>query len=382
MKDTEYEKLLSDGQAILDEFIDNAKNWLDQRIDEFDITMQEIIDQSNENASNISQTITDTAENYGYKLSESMSNIWSTNASNITNGINSVLGDFSNKFVEGNNAINKVCGDINAAVQGLLKNSNDEAQRVADEIARQQAEQNANTDGGGSSDSGDDWSDNWDNSDSGSSDDGESDGVNWIYEEDSYPKDLLDIENSIVDRLKYNSIASSFGARAGYYEQITGDSDYYGTAEQNIRLLNYLKNNGYRKGTKSATAGIHRTDEDGLGSEVIFSKKYGTLRKLDTGDMVFNKDQVEKLWNLSKGMPNMFVDNLGANLPDISNISNNLANKVDVSYGDVSLSFPNVHNYEDFMKQAQQDPKFEKMVQNMTLGQTLGRNSLSKLTFR
>lgn len=387
LKDTEYEKLISDTQAILDNLADTTKTWLDERLDSFDITMQEIIDQSNENASNISQTITDTAENYGYKLSESMSSIWSTNANNITNGINSVLGDFSNKFVEGNNAINKVCGDINAAVQGLLKNSNDEAQRVADEIARQQAEQNANTDGGysdggGSSDSGDDWSDNWDNSDSGSSNDGGSDGVNWIYEEDSYPKDLLDIENSIVDRLKYNSIASSFGARAGYYEQITGDSDYYGTAEQNIRLLNYLKNNGYRNGTKSATAGIHRTDEKGLGSEVIFSKKYGTLRKLDAGDMVFNKDQVEKLWNLSKGMPNMFVDNLGAKLPDIPNISNSLANKVDVEFGDVSLSFPNVHNYEDFMKQAQQDPKFEKMVQNMTLGQTLGRNSLSKLTFR
>lgn len=387
LKDTEYEKLISDTQAILDNLADTTKTWLDERLDSFDITMQEIIDQSNANASNIADTITSTANDYGIKLSESMSSIWSTNANNITNSINSVLGDFSNKFVEGNNAINKVCGDINAAVQGLLKNSNDEAQRVADEIARQQAEQNANTnggysDGGGSSGGGDDWSDNWDNSDSGSSDDGGSDGVNWIYEEDSYPKDLLDIENSIVDRLKYNSIASSFGARAGYYEQITGDSDYYGTAEQNIRLLNYLKNNGYRKGTKSAKPGIHLTDEDGLGSEVIFSKKYGTLRKLDAGDMVFNKDQVEKLWNLSKGMPNMFVDNLGANLPDISNISNNLANKVDVSYGDVSLSFPNVHNYEDFMKQAQQDPKFEKMVQNMTLGQTLGRNSLSKLTFR
>lgn len=387
LKDTEYEKLISDTQAILDNLADTTKTWLDERLDSFDITMQEIIDQSNENASNISQTITDTAENYGYKLSESMSNIWSTNANNITNGINSVLGDFSNKFVEGNNAINKVCGDINAAVQGLLKNSNDEAQRVADEIARQQAEQNANTnggysDGGGSSGGGDDWSDNWDNSDSGSSDDGGSDGVNWIYEEDSYPKDLLDIENSIVDRLKYNSIASSFGARAGYYEQITGDSDYYGTADQNILLLDYLKSHGLKKGSKSAHGGLTLTDEDGLGSEVIFSKKYGTLRKLDAGDMVFNKDQVEKLWNLSKGMPNMFVDNLGANLPDISNISNNLANKVDVSYGDVSLSFPNVHNYEDFMKQAQQDPKFEKMVQNMTLGQTLGRNSLSKLTFR
>lgn len=387
LKDTEYEKLISDTQAILDELQDNAKNWLDQRIDEFDVTMQEIIDQSNENASNISQTITDTAENYGYKLSESMSNIWSTNASNITNGINSVLGDFSNKFVEGNNAINKVCGDINAAVQGLLKNSNDEAQRVADEIARQQAEQNANTDGGysdggGSSDSGDDWSDNWDNSDSGSSDDGGSDGVNWIYSPDDFPKDELDISSSIVDRIKWHDYDSSFGARAGYYEQMGYDDPYYGTSEQNIQMLEYMKSHGLKKGSKSAHGGLTLTDEDGLGSEVIFSKKYGTLRKLDAGDMVFNADQVEKLWNLSKGMPNMFVDNLGAKLPDIPNISNSLANKVDVSYGDVSLSFPNVKNYEDFMKQAQQDPKFEKMVQEMTLGQTLGRNSLSKLTFR
>ena len=392
LKDTEYEKLISDTQAILDNLADTTKTWLDERLDSFDITMQEIIDQSNENASNISQTITDTAENYGYKLSESMSNIWSTNASNITNGINSVLGDFSNKFVEGNNAINSVCNSINSAVQGLLANSNAEAQRVADEIARQQAEQNANTDGGysdgGSSSGGDsgsnDWSDNWDNSDSGSSDDGGSWG-DWFYHlEDDYPKDLLEIDTSIVDRLKANDIDSSFGARADYYSAMGGDGEYYGSSDQNIWMLDQLKSHGYRKGTKSATAGIHRTDEDGLGSEVIFSKKYGTLRKLDTGDMVFNKDQVEKLWNLSKGIttPNMYMDNLGAKLPDIPNISNNLANKVDVSYGDVSLSFPNVHNYEDFMKQAQQDPKFEKMVQNMTLGQTLGRNSLSKLTFR
>lgn len=185
-------------------------------------------------------------------------------------------------------------------------------------------------------------------------------------------------------RLKWNDFDSSFGARAGYYEQITGDSDYYGTAEQNIRLLNYLKNNGYCKGTKSATAGIHRTDEKGLGSEVIFSKKYGTLRKLDAGDMVFNADQVEKLWNLSKGIttPNMFVDNLGAKLPDIPNISNNLANKVDVEFGDVTLSLPNVKNYEDFMKQMVSDKRFLKAVQEGTLGQVLGRNSLNMLTFR
>lgn len=390
LKDTEYEKLISDTEAILDNLADTTKTWLDERLDSFDITMQEIIDQSNENASNISQTITDTAENYGYKLSESMSSIWSLNANNITNGINSVLGDFSNKFVEGNNAINSVCNSINSAVQGLLANSNAEAQRVADEIARQQTEQNANTDGGysdggGSSGGGDDWSDNWDNSDSGSSDDSGSDGVNWIYSPDSYPKDLLNIENSIVDRIKWHDYDSSFAARSQYYDQMGGEGQYYGTYDQNIFMLDWMKSHGYRKGTKSATSGVHIYDEDNPGSEVIVTK-YGTLRQFDSGDTVFSKEQVQKLWDMSKGItaltPNMGLSNIATKLPDIPANSKSMSNKVDVSYGDVSLSFPNVHNYEDFMKQAQQDPKFEKMVQNMTLGQTLGRNSLSKLTFR
>lgn len=390
LKDTEYEKLISDTQAILDNLADTTKTWLDERLDSFDITMQEIIDQSNENASNISQTITDTAENYGYKLSESMSSIWSTNANNITNGINSVLGDFSNKFVEGNNAINKVCGDINAAVQGLLKNSNDEAQRVANEIARQQAEQNANTDGGysdggGSSDSGDDWSDNWDNSDSGSSDDGGSDGVNWIYSPDDFPKDELDISSSIVDRIKWHDYDSSFAARSQYYDQMGGEGQYYGTYDQNIFMLDWMKSHGYRKGTNSAKPGIHLTDEDGLGSEVIVTK-YGTLRQLEAGDTVFSKEQVQKLWDMSKDItaltPNMGLNNITTKLPDIPANSKSMTNKVDVEFGDVTLSLPNVKNYEDFMKQMVSDKRFLKAVQEGTLGQVLGRNSLNMLTFR
>lgn len=392
LKDTEYEKLISDTQAILDNLADTTKTWLDGRLDSFDITMQEIIDQSNENASNISQTITSTAENYGYKLSESMSSIWSINASNITNGINSVLGDFSNKFVEGSNAINKVCGDINAAVQGLLKNSNDEAQRVADEIARQQAEQNANTDGGysdsgssGSDSDSNDWSDNWDNSDSGSSDDSGSDGVNWIYSPDSYPKDLLNIENSIVDRIKWHDYDSSFAARSQYYDQMGGEGQYYGTYDQNVFMLDWMKNNGYRKGTKSATSGVHIYDEDNPGSEVIVTK-YGTLRQFDSGDTVFSKEQVQKLWDMSKGItaltPNMALNNIASKLPDIPVNSKSMSNKMDVQFGDVTLSLPNVQNYEDFMKQMVRDKRFLTAVQEGTLGQVLGHNSLNVLTYR
>lgn len=381
LKDTEYEKLISDTEKILDQLKDNTQEWLDQRLDQLDNLIQDIIDQSNNNASDIAETITSTAENYGYKLSESMASIWSTNTGNITK----VLDNFSTNFIDSNSKIKDVCDNINSAVQGLLANSNAEAQRVADEIARQQAEQNANSDGGysgGNDYSGDDWSGNWDTG-SDNNDSSGSDGVDWIYSKDYFDKNSLNIDTSIVDRLKLHDYDSSFAARSQYYDQMGGEGQYYATYDQNVWMLDWMKSHGYRKGTKSAISGLHIYDEDDPGSEVLVTK-YGVLRQFDSGDTVFNKDQVEKLWNLSKGIttPNMYMDNLGAKLPDISNMSNNLSNKVDVQFGDITLSLPNVRNYEDFMKEAQKDPKFEKMIQNMTLGQTLGRNSLNKLTFR
>lgn len=381
LKDTEYEKLISDTEKILDQLKDNTQEWLNQRLDQLDNLIQDIIDQSNDNASDIAETITSTAENYGYKLSESMASIWSTNTGNITK----VLDNFSTSFIDSNSKIKDVCDNINSAVQGLLANSNAEAQRVADEIARQQAEQNASSDGGysgGNDYSGDDWSGNWDTG-SDDNDSSGSDGVDWIYIKDYFDKNSLNIDTSIVDRLKLHDYDSSFAARSQYYDQMGGEGQYYATYDQNVWMLDWMKSHGYRKGTKSAISGLHIYDEDDPGSEVLVTK-YGVLRQFDSGDTVFNKDQVEKLWNLSKGIttPNMYMDNLGAKLPDISNMSNNLSNKVDVQFGDVTLSLPNVRNYEDFMKEAQKDPKFEKMIQNMTLGQTLGRNSLNKLTFR
>ena len=381
LKDTEYEKLISDTEKILDQLKDNTQEWLNQRLDQLDNLIQDIIDQSNDNASDIAETITSTAENYGYKLSESMASIWSTNTGNITK----VLDNFSTSFIDSNSKIKDVCDNINSAVQGLLANSNAEAQRVADEIARQQAEQNASSDGGysgGNDYSDDDWSENWDTG-SDDNDSSGSDGVDWIYSKDYFDKNSLNIDTSIVDRLKLHDYDSSFAARSQYYDQMGGEGQYYATYDQNVWMLDWMKSHGYRKGTKSAISGLHIYGEDDPGSEVLVTK-YGVLRQFDSGDTVFNKDQVEKLWNLSKGIttPNMYMDNLGAKLPDISNMSNNLSNKVDVQFGDVTLSLPNVRNYEDFMKEAQKDPKFEKMIQNMTLGQTLGRNSLNKLTFR
>ncbi len=378
LQQTEMEKAMSDVEQILDNVQSELETWISKRLDNIDELIGQVIESSNTNAGSISDTITSTAESNGYKLSESMASIWSTNTGNITN----VLGDFSNKFVEGNNAITNVCNNINSAVQGLLANSNAEAQRVADEIARQQAEQNASSDGGysgGSDYSSDDWSSNWDtdSDDSGSSYSGD---VDWIYEENYYPRDLLNIDQSVVDRLKWNNFASSFGARSQYYDQMGGDGQYTGSYDQNVFMLDYLKSHGYRKGTRSATSGVHIYGEDNPGSEVLVTK-YGVLRQFDSGDTVFNKEQVQKLWNLSKGIttPNMYMDNLGAKLPDITPVSTNKS--VDIGGINVNVNKVVTDNPEDFTRQLTNElagnSKIQKILGEINSNQLLGRNSLS-----
>lgn len=73
-----------------------------------------------------------------------------------------------------------------------------------------------------------------------------------------------------------------------------------------------------RTGTKAAQRGLYLTDEEGIGSEAILTKN-GVLRQLDAGDMVFNANQREALWNLSKLDMSAFRKIAGNNGTTITN---------------------------------------------------------------
>lgn len=61
-----------------------------------------------------------------------------------------------------------------------------------------------------------------------------------------------------------------------------------------------FKAKGYASGTKSATAGLHQYDE--YGSELIMDSEGNKYRIFKSGDMVFDHNQTERLWNFSKGL--------------------------------------------------------------------------------
>lgn len=384
LEETEYEQYIEDQTKMLDDLASQAEEWINTRLDNLDGLIQQIIDDSNTHSGEIKDTITNTANEFGINLSDGMKSIWETNTNNINNNITSVFNDFGTKFDNTMTTLNNVVSGIESKVQEMLSLANEEAAQRQAELEEQRRQQEAAE--SNSSSSGDysepdyDWDDiGGEDSDSSSG----GDGVDWIYSPDYFPKDQLNVNTSIVDRLKSLDYDSSFGARAMYFEQMGLGNDYTGSYDDNVAMLEWMKSRGiggYRKGTKSATKGLHIYGEDNPGSEVLVTK-YGVLRQFDSGDTVFNKDQVEKLWNLSKGIttPNMYMDNLGAKLPDITPVSTNKS--VDIGGINVNVDKVVTDNPEDFTRQLTNElagnSKIQKILGEINSNQLLGRNSLS-----
>lgn len=384
LEETEYEQYIEDQTKMLDDLASQAEEWINTRLDNLDGLIQQIIDDSNTHSGEIKDTITNTANEFGINLSDGMKSIWETNTNNINNNITSVFNDFGTKFDNTMTTLNNVVSGIESKVQEMLSLANEEAAQRQAELEEQRRQQEAAESNSSSSDDYSEPDYDWDDIGSGDSDSSSGgDGVDWIYSPDYFPKDQLNVNTSIVDRLKSLDYDSSFGARAMYFEQMGLGNDYTGSYDDNVAMLEWMKSRGiggYRKGTKSATKGLHIYGEDNPGSEVLVTK-YGVLRQFDSGDTVFNKDQVEKLWNLSKGIttPNMYMDNLGAKLPDITPVSTNKS--VDIGGINVNVDKIVTDNPEDFTRQLTNElagnSKIQKILGEINSNQLLGRNSLS-----
>lgn len=384
LEETEYEQYIEDQTKMLDDLATQAEEWINTRLDNLDGLIQQIIDDSNTHSGEIKDTITNTANEFGVNLSDGMKSIWETNTNNINNNITSVFNDFGTKFDNTMTTLNNVVSGIEDKVQEMLRLANEEAAQRQAELEEQRRQQEAAESNSSSSGDYSEPDYDWDDIGGGDSDSSSGgDGVDWIYSPDYFPKDQLNVNTSVVDRLKSLDYDSSFGARAMYFEQMGLGNDYTGSYDDNVAMLEWMKSRGiggYRKGTKSATKGLHIYGEDNPGSEVLVTK-YGVLRQFDSGDTVFNKDQVEKLWNLSKGIttPNMYMDNLGAKLPDITPVSTNKS--VDIGGINVNVDKVVTDNPEDFTRQLTNElagnSKIQKILGEINSNQLLGRNSLS-----
>ncbi len=354
LAETEYEKMINDTEQMLDALSSEYEEWINTRLDNEDELLRQIQDKLGENG-DINSTLKEISDKYGVSMSDSLKTA-------IVDGK-----PFDNVVTAINNLIDKITEYVNG--NNVESNANSDNINVSNGTTTTQPSTTPNT------------TNDTDTSLQKKYDD--------IFIHKTYSKKDLDAEHSLVDYLKNKDIQADFQSRAMYWSKIFGGT-YTGSASQNRQFMSWLKENGYKNGTFSATKGWHLFDELGLGSEVIITKD-GAIRQFDAGDKVINAEGTSNLFTFANdpqgflekfGVLNYAIPAVNVKLPDTSVLTRrNAVPNVENNSTHMEVVLPNVQNYDDFMNHMIRDNRFEKVVQSMTLGRALGGNSMNKYKF-
>lgn len=97
LKDTEYDRFVSDAKDALDSMYDEYEDLLNNRFDDVDALFEKLIDTVNENYTDINDYISKAAGSVGYTITEATSSLWANGGG--ANGLVSVYGtDISTKL--------------------------------------------------------------------------------------------------------------------------------------------------------------------------------------------------------------------------------------------------------------------------------------------
>lgn len=294
-----------------------------------------------------------------------MKTIW-----NSEDGLNKIVSDYSSNFSTYSTNVQNGINGIKALLQQMVDKANAEAaaKAAAAQAAAQKAQSSKPSSGGGSSGGGSSSS----GSSSGNSNGNSAWGSWFIHKRDSYPKNRLDTQNSIVDRLKARDIDSSFSARAGYYSAMGGSGTYRGSSSQNRWMIQQMKAHGFKQGGTIGSL-IKQTGEDGFvlartGEEILSLEKIQALTK-----------SFDSMNNLVKNMYNL--NPINTNLSTAKNQNQNVNLTFD---GDIIMN--GVNNPEQFAEQLnhalRSDQTAYKIINQMTIGSLNGKNNLKYKTIK
>lgn len=394
LEDTQYEKFISDQKELLDNLKNEYEEILNKRLDNIDGLLSDMISEINSNASQISDTLKTEAASVGYDLSTEMQNVW-----NATNGVNGVIAAYDSNFSSTMTGVSSAIDDIYKRQQEMINAIDSMAgklvQKVQEETedpvtgeleeVEQKPDKNNVAEGNPTPDP-----------PKVSDKDSIKDAVLVDPDKPKKKPNKTKTGNNkaeVGDNVTYTSgvyhaASDGTGATGSYYlgkkvkiTRINKGSKYpYCIDAADGTQLGWVKLSqlkGYASGSKSIPSDQYGWTQE-LGTESLIRKRDGAIvTPFERGDMVLDADATKNLWDMMND-PSGFIN--GA-MPDISQT---ISRKERLQQGNttynqkVKFSFPNVQNYSDFMREAQRDRKFEKMVCDMTINRLNGSGSLNK----
>lgn len=376
LEDTQYDKYISDQKQLLDDLYNEYETILNQRLDNLDALITDMIGQINTNAGTISTTLSEKADSVGYTLSESMTTIWDTNSTKITTVLTTYGQNIQNGISSAATTVNAAIGTINTNLSTMITQLNNIANTKA-QAAKQSSASNSSQ----------------------AKPSTPSTPKPSTPSKPSTPKTGSGNGKAEVgDKVKYNSgiyYEDSYGGgrhgshnRGGsvYITKIHSGSPYPYHISTGKRLgsgdLGWLKLSqisGYATGVKNLPNSELAWTQEGNKEEYIIRKSDGAiLTPIAKKGSVLNHEASGNIWNMANNPSDFIRDNLdlGAtqNIPNIGS-SQNIYNQ---NLENVVFNFPNIKNYEQLLREMQKDKKFEKLILSMTIDRVAGKSSLSK----
>lgn len=401
LEDTQYEKFISDQKELLDNLKNEYEEILNKRLDNIDGLLSDMISEINSNASQISDTLRTEAASVGYDLSTEMQNVW-----NATNDVNGVIAAYDSNFSSTMTGVSSAIDDIYKRQQEMINAIDSMAgklvQKVQEETAdpvvgeleevKQKPNKNNVAEGNPTPDP-----------PKVSDKDSIKDAVLVDPDEPKKkPKTKPNKTNGtnagngkaeVGDKVTYTSgvyhaASDGTGATGSYYlgkkvkiTRINKGSKYpYCIDAADGTQLGWVKLSqlkGYASGSKSIPSDQYGWTQE-LGTESLIRKRDGAIvTPFERGDMVLDADATKNLWDMMND-PSGFINGAMPNISQIISGKDRLRQSNTTYNQKIEFILPNVENYSDFMRKAQRDKKFERMICDMTTERMVGGNSLRK----
>ena len=363
LAEAEYDQYISDQKKLLDELYTSYSELLNQRLDNVDALIGDMITAVNDNSGSINETLTTTADNVGYTMTTNMQNIWN-GATNALDGTISKYGDdFSTKFT----AVQSVLSSIQANTAAMVAASDKEADKTTSSTTTTTTPTKPIT----------------------------------TTTTTKTPTTPTTTAKTITVGGKINAKGAKIydyaGDTSGENQFFSSDPIYTVLAEQN----GYLKVR-YHKLSSGVTGWFKKSDvkaykTGGLVDYTGLAKVDGTpgkpelmLNSEDTKNFLELRDLLRVLssQSLTVGSSYGFGSPTLSGVSDLSRMLSALrtanSGTFGTTIGDVEITIPieRVDDYNDFVTKLRNDPKFENMLLDVTIGRLAGGSSLAKNKYK
>lgn len=379
LEDTQYDKYISDQKQLLDDLYNEYETILNQRLDNLDALITDMISQINTNAGTISTTLSEKADSVGYTLSESMTTIWDTNSTKITTVLTTYGQNIQNGISSAATTVNSAIGTINTNLNTMIGQLNTLANTKAQSAASSSAANSPQAtpskpapaptptpskpatpskpktgSGNGKAEVGDKVKYN-----------------SGIYYENSYGGGRHGSHN----RGKNVYITKIHKGSPYPYHISTGKK----LGSGDLGWLKLSQISGYAVGAKNLPNDELAWTQEGNKEEYIIRKSDGAiLTPIAKKGSVLNHEASGNIWNMANNPSDFIRDNL--DLGATQNVPNNGSsqNVYNQNLENIVFNFPNIKNYEQLLREMQKDKNFEKLILSMTIDRVAGKSSLSK----